>query len=475
LLFEIDEAIRDVAGTTRARELVVTRALTYLDRLAREAADDPSLAQELATAYMKIGDIQGSPYDPNIGKTADGLRSYEKANALLARVPVTAPGAESVRLRAAFGTGFMHHTNRDVARARVSLAAAIELAKRAGPGIDVDRITVARGYLALAFIEKEANNIAESARHSDDGLAYVATWDPSTADARYWRAVFLLRRAEAAGRGGDPEAAAAALTEIVALHTKLAAELPTVGKYPRERVRSLLLLAMVTGGVGDSLIWVAHTNEPERAEAAMRDGLASVERMAAEDADNADFKMIIAAYRTSLALLVGKRSPRDAAPILDRAFAAYDLLPATMRGSSYGRENEFIAHCAYAHSLAALGKRDEATARATSGIELAQGDAFNVAICESLVAAAYRELGERELAIRHFEAVATTLRTMVDKPDTAALIGLVETLEQLAQLQPEKACGFRTEALKQWRARPATTTYLRRRLAELEKHAACGH
>ncbi|HEY5925860.1 MAG TPA: hypothetical protein VIV11_29435, partial [Kofleriaceae bacterium] len=471
LLFEIDEAIRDVAGTTRARELVVSRALTYLDGLSRETADNPALSQELAIAYMKIGDIQGSPYEPNIGKTAEGLVSYAKANALLERVPPDAPGVETVRLRAAFGTGFMHHTNRDVANARRHLVAAIDLAKRAAPSVDVDRISVARAYLALAFIEKASNNIAESAKHTDDGLAYIATWDPKSTDARYFRAVFLLRRAEAAARGGDPDAAVGFLEELLAIHKQLGIEFPNVGKYPRERIRALLLYSMVTAGVGDSMMWVANTNQLDRAEAGLRDGLAAIERLAAADKDNADLKMLVAAFHTSLGLVLMQRSPRDAAPIFENAFAAFDKFPPTFRQSSYARENEFIAHCAYARSLAVLGKRDAALASATTGLELAKGDPFNVALCESLVAAARLALGDRDIAAAHHDAVAATLRSAADKPDTAGLIGLVETLNQLAQLRPADACALRTEALQRWRARGANTNYLRWRLEELESAA----
>ena len=470
LLFEIDEAIRDVAGTTRARELVVSRALMYLDRLAHEAAYDPGLSQELAIAYMKIGDIQGSPYEPNIGKTADGLKSYEKANALLARVSAQTPEFDTIRLRAAFGTGFMYHTMRDVTRARTALAEAIDLAKRAGPGVEVDRISMARAYLALAFIEKAANNIAESDKHTDDGLAYVATWDPQSADARYFRAVFLLRRAEAAARRGDPVVALGFLDEVLAIHERLGIEYPNVGKYPRERIRALLLLSMVTSGVGDSMMWVANTNHLDRAEAGLRDGLKAVERLAADDPENADLLMLVAAFRTSLGLVIMQRSPRDAAPMFESAFTAFEQFPLTFRRSTYARENEFIAHCAYARSLAVLGKREQALTRASHGLELAQGQSFNVALCESLVAAARLALGDRDAAASHYEAVANALRPAADKPDTAGLIGLVETLEQLARLRPAQACALRTEAVERWRIR-ANTDYLRRRLAELEAAA----
>ena len=43
ILFEISDAIRDLPGSTPARLLLVERAQTYLDKLAHESGDDPSL------------------------------------------------------------------------------------------------------------------------------------------------------------------------------------------------------------------------------------------------------------------------------------------------------------------------------------------------------------------------------------------------------------------------------------------------
>jgi eukaryotic-like serine/threonine-protein kinase len=57
LLFELHDSIKDIPGAMAARQLVTQRSVEYLDNLARDAADDPSLTSELATAYQKIGEI----------------------------------------------------------------------------------------------------------------------------------------------------------------------------------------------------------------------------------------------------------------------------------------------------------------------------------------------------------------------------------------------------------------------------------
>jgi non-specific serine/threonine protein kinase/serine/threonine-protein kinase len=79
-VFDFHDAIADLPGATPARELVVARALEYLDRLARESpADDPALRRELAVAYQRIGNVQGNPNNANLGDTASALASYHKA------------------------------------------------------------------------------------------------------------------------------------------------------------------------------------------------------------------------------------------------------------------------------------------------------------------------------------------------------------------------------------------------------------
>ncbi|MBL8185804.1 MAG: serine/threonine protein kinase [Blastocatellia bacterium] len=83
-LFEFGPMIENIPGTTAAQELLVKRALEYLDRLASESENDPGLQRELASAYEKVGDVQGNPYSPNIGDVKGALLSYEKSRSIRA-------------------------------------------------------------------------------------------------------------------------------------------------------------------------------------------------------------------------------------------------------------------------------------------------------------------------------------------------------------------------------------------------------
>lgn len=82
-LFDIHDAIADLPGATPARVLLVQNALKYLDNLSGEAGSDVALKRELATAYAKVGDVQGSVRISNIGDTAGAMVSFKKGLALL--------------------------------------------------------------------------------------------------------------------------------------------------------------------------------------------------------------------------------------------------------------------------------------------------------------------------------------------------------------------------------------------------------
>ena len=86
LMFEIHDSVKDLAGSTPTRRLIVSRALEYLDSLAHDAGGNVALQRELATAYEKIGDIQGNPYSANIGDTDGALTSYGKAVQIRERI-----------------------------------------------------------------------------------------------------------------------------------------------------------------------------------------------------------------------------------------------------------------------------------------------------------------------------------------------------------------------------------------------------
>jgi len=88
LIFDVHDSIKDLRGSTPARKIIVDRALQYLNVLAQESAGDVGLERELATAYEKVGSVQGDYLQNNLGDTEGALASYKKALAIRKRVAV---------------------------------------------------------------------------------------------------------------------------------------------------------------------------------------------------------------------------------------------------------------------------------------------------------------------------------------------------------------------------------------------------
>ena len=78
VLFDYHDAIAGLPGSTPVREKLVEDALGYLDGLSRQAQDQ-GLEREIALAYVKVADVQGNTYNPNLGDTTGALESARKA------------------------------------------------------------------------------------------------------------------------------------------------------------------------------------------------------------------------------------------------------------------------------------------------------------------------------------------------------------------------------------------------------------
>ena len=86
VLFDYHDDIAKLPGSTPVRQKLVKDALEYLDNLASESSGNLGLQAELATAYQKVGDVQGNPFLANLGNQDGALESYRKAFAIRERL-----------------------------------------------------------------------------------------------------------------------------------------------------------------------------------------------------------------------------------------------------------------------------------------------------------------------------------------------------------------------------------------------------
>ncbi|HYV05832.1 MAG TPA: protein kinase, partial [Blastocatellia bacterium] len=97
VVFDYHDAIVDLPGSTPVRERLVKDGLEYLDSLAVEASGDRTLQRELATAYRKIGDVQGNSNMANLGDTSGALASYQKSLAIRQALAALEPSNTELR------------------------------------------------------------------------------------------------------------------------------------------------------------------------------------------------------------------------------------------------------------------------------------------------------------------------------------------------------------------------------------------
>jgi non-specific serine/threonine protein kinase/serine/threonine-protein kinase len=82
LVYDVNDRLAEVPGTTRLRADVVRTALQSLDRASSNVPRDPQLQRELAMAYQRAGDVLGNPTENNVGDADGALAAYRRGLAI---------------------------------------------------------------------------------------------------------------------------------------------------------------------------------------------------------------------------------------------------------------------------------------------------------------------------------------------------------------------------------------------------------
>ena len=483
MLFEVDERIQRLEGATAAREVLVSRALEYLDGLADEAGYDPALSRELAAAYVKIGDIEGSTLGPNLGRPQDALISYAKARRILEGLIAAGDHDAAIRwalARTLHRTGVVEWAERSHAPARASIAAAIDLVE-ASPRDDQFDDELAT-ILRVKGIELAVNvgDLAAAHRHAEACLAVATRRAAATADpeARYWAGVAHEGSVLRWSYAGDPEAAIRDLDEAAAIFAALASEHPQHVAYRREHWSALYLGASFRAGVGNAMIWQPSTGDRPAAEALLREALGLAQRLVERDPDDHRAAAELAYTLDLLAATIADRDPAAALSLFQRAREVVAALPDAARASAYVGQFEWYGQCAMAEPLARLGRRDEAIAAATRGLALASHAAgadslearLSPSLCRYLAARAHRSLGDDVTATGLLAQTVIELRAVMAAFPAilSPCLGFTAALELLAAIDPARRCEHLGRAADAWTTWPgAPTAFTGRRLAAL--------
>ncbi len=363
LMFEIHDSVKDLAGSTPTRRLIVSRALEYLDSLAHDAGGNVALQRELATAYEKIGDIQGNPYSANIGDTDGALTSYRKAlqirESLRPAAVTTDSQMELGRSHRALGDimeqkGDIEQMVREYRRSLLIFAQLSETEPK-NPAVQDE---LARAYETLADgLGRTANADAERLTTYKQSLTIrekLVRQDSSNLKLRRGFALILMK----VGDISDPHQpdAISFLRKGVAILESLAAADPDNGRARREvgwgyfKLGGMLMAAEDYAGAVDSLEKslaireksaaadpqnaqasfdlagthidladaLSATGDAEQAVAHARSSIAIMTGLFATDPGNAAYSRNIAAYHNKLGDIFARAGANKNAPVTER-------------------------------------------------------------------------------------------------------------------------------------------------------------
>lgn len=258
LLFDYHDEIKDLRGATPVRERMVRDALTYLDELAREQTGDPALQRELASAYRRVGDVQGG--DPKgLGDTKGAVESYRKALGILEHLFHADSGDVRIRrdiagLTLALGNLVWERGDLagGLAHARRSRAL-LEPLVAASPGDTDQRLQLHAAYDLLGQMSLEAGEIARALEfHRADLRALEGTPAAERRRPELRRAISATygHLADAQVEADDLPAALESHRRSLELREGLVAEFPNNAEYERIAGSARYYIATVLGRMG---------------------------------------------------------------------------------------------------------------------------------------------------------------------------------------------------------------------------------
>lgn len=178
-LFDVYPEIENLQGSLKARETILKNALKYLDILAQESQGDLDLQGELATAYEKVGDVQGALNNSSLGDVKSGLETYGKAQVLRAAILSASPEDLEAKKQLAnnlYVTARTYWNNNQTPEAESAFAKAIHLQREliaANPALPVPRDKLAVMLIDYAAIPAFNSQSRETLALCNEALGLI--------------------------------------------------------------------------------------------------------------------------------------------------------------------------------------------------------------------------------------------------------------------------------------------------------------
>jgi len=328
MLFEFHDSIENLPGSTAARELVVRRALEYLDQIAAEGQNDPATLRDLAAAYERIGRIQAEAGHPHLGGTGSSQQAkdlYEKALAIRQNLAAAQPQDLSLQFELLGSManvagicdqmGDLNHAL-DLQQQRL----AIEERLAAGHDSEELRYNTAASLIGIGALKVWLGDYKSALDHEQRALALSqALLDANPESARMRRSVWRSHGWSAWALKFDRRfsEAAAEYRQSLAISEQLAAQDPNNTDFQR-------FLISDNGNLCESL---AYAGSFSQVRGLCRKAIAISENMVKSDKNNVQALADLANSNMTMGLaLYLMHSPREALVFEQRAASMYRSL-----------------------------------------------------------------------------------------------------------------------------------------------------
>jgi serine/threonine-protein kinase len=315
-IFGLDEDIRQLPGSTQARQRLVSSALEYLDGLAPDARGDLDLSQDIADGYWRIAGIQGVPTQLNLGEPEKAEASMKRADELTEAVLAYRPKDRRALLR----SGGIAEESMILAQEEHRDADAIAYAGKAshrldeflrlGDATDSERIEISSEYANMALAHLNMHMYAEAVPYAQRGVEVIRP----IASAQYLVAGGLSLLASALRSQGNLEGALQAIQE--------ARKISEQAVYPDPTTRMLdeyglfLRQGLILGEDGD-----VNLGRPTDAIEPLQKAFQSTEEFAAKDRNDAVSRMRVARSGVALGNILRQRDPQGSLAVYDLALS----------------------------------------------------------------------------------------------------------------------------------------------------------
>ena len=359
--FDLDEDIRDLPGSTQARQRLVSAALEYLNGLAPAAHGDLELSQDIADGYWRVAGIQGVPTQLNLGEPQKAEANLKRADELTESVLASRPRDRRALLRSA-GLAqdrmiLAQEEHRDAEALGYAGRAAQRLDEfvRLGDATDPERLQIAGEYGNIALAHLNMHMYAEAVPYAQRTVDLIRPI-PS---AQYLVAQGLSLVANARRYQGDLEGALQAIEEA----RKIAGQ--AVYPDPTQRMMAeygiFLRQGLILGEDGDvNLARPADAIEP------LQKAVRTTEEFAGKDRSDAVSRMRVAHSGNALGNILRQRDPRGALAVYDLALRRIGEVRNNLPARRY--EAALLASSSYA--LLSLHRPTEARRRLETALSI---------------------------------------------------------------------------------------------------------